>query len=205
MASVWQGVECFMETCVREVHVNWMCKVHYNRVLRYGRIENIRYFTPKEQFNAYGQEDSNDCLVWTAYTQKNGYGQMGYKGEVEQVHRVAWWEAGLGDIPRDMMLDHTCYNRACFNTDHLRVVTRKQNAENLSKLPSNNTSGYRGVSFYKRDGTYVAQVAHQGGTAYLGRFPTAFEAAVVALKKRLEVFTHNDEDRLLAAKWGIEA
>lgn len=169
--------------------------MHNSRLNRYGRVENVRSFSAAERL-AKRTKRVGECLIWQGYCQPSGYGQTGHNGEVEQVHRVAWWEAGKGDIPEGLMLDHICHNKSCCEVTHLRIVTRKQNAENIAKLPSNNKSGYRGVSYYKRDGTWTAQMGHNGGNLYLGRYSTPEEAHAVALAKRLELQTHNDIDRV---------
>lgn len=204
MASVWDGVECFAECCTNQVLSKWLCRKHISRYDRHGSIEVVRYLDPVDAIRERADEDEDGCQIWQGYKHpESGYGQMGFKGKLLAPHIVAWVLAGNERPPKGQYLDHICYKRDCVNVDHLRVVGKKQNAENLSKLMKHNKSGYRGVSLYKRDGVYVAQVGHNGETLYLGRYPTAKEAAIVSLKKRLELFTHNDQDRILAKEWGI--
>ena len=59
---------------------------------------------------------------------------------------------------------------------NLRIVSRSQNGMNRCSQ-SNNTSGYKGVSFYKPTGKWRAKIMRQGRTKYLGYFPTAEAAA----------------------------
>ena len=59
-------------------------------------------------------------------TNNHGYGQMSYKGAMRKVHRLAWW-AFRDEIPPSVDLDHICRNRRCFNPDHLRPCTRREN------------------------------------------------------------------------------
>ena len=44
---------------------------------------------------------------------------------------------------------------------------------------SRNTSGYRGVSYNKRDGKWYSQIIINGKLKYLGYFNTSKEAAIV--------------------------
>lgn len=93
------------------------------------------------------------------------------------------------------MVDHTCHNRSCVNPDHLRVVTNKQNAENLRGANRASKSGVRGVWFAPTRGKWVVQVRHNG-RRYSGGSHLTLEAAeqsAIALRNRL--FTHNDADR----------
>jgi hypothetical protein len=57
---------------------------------------------------------------------------------------------------------------------NVRWATRQQQALN-TRLRKNNTSGYRGVNFW--EGSWVAQIRHQGKQYYLGRFKNPKDAA----------------------------
>lgn len=139
---------------------------------------------------------TDGCWEWTASVTAGGYGQMRVGTKVKYAHRL-FFQQLVGDIPDGMKLDHKCSNRRCVRPDHLRVVTNKQNAEHLVPHRSNNTSGYRGVSWHAASHAWMAQVSHQGKKHYLGCFPSAALAGQAALEKRIELFTHNDLDRLI--------
>lgn len=100
-----------------------------------------------------------------------------------------------GVDPGDLLVDHICHNRPCVNPEHLRLVTAKQNMENRIGVGRNNTSGVRGVHFSKREKKYKAQVSHHGRFHHVGTFNTLSEAEEAVISKRLELFTHNDDDR----------
>ena len=129
--------------------------------------------------------DPDECWNWEHYKNPGGYGQVWMNGRTRYVHRVSY-EAHRGSIPDGMEIDHKCSNRACWNYRHLRVVTRAQNAQHIQLHPTN-TSGYRGVSFDKRTGKWVAQVRRRDRNLFLGRYRTAEEAAAVAEAKRREL------------------
>jgi hypothetical protein len=113
------------------------------------------------------------------------------------VHRVSF-EEFIGPIPADMQIDHRCHNRACCNPKHLRVVTNKQNVENPAGIRIDNTSGYQGVSWSKRDKKWRAYVNHNGKYHSAGHFDNKEDAAEAARLLRIELFTHNDRDRVAA-------
>jgi hypothetical protein len=147
--------------------------------------------------------DPDVCWEWIGSRNLRGYGKIlardaSDRPRLECAHRVAY-ELFVAAIPRGMEIDHTCHNPPCVNPAHLRVVTSKQNQENLSGPCATNASGYRGVSLHKHSGLWRARAKHHGRDYLAGYFATPEEAneAAVALRNRL--FTHNDADKRRAA------
>ena len=56
------------------------------------------------------------------------------------------------------------------------------------KTQSNNTSGFRGVTFNKARGKYQAQIMIGGKMKYLGLFHTAVEASIVYEQAARDLF-----------------
>lgn len=88
--------------------------------------------TVEERFWRY-VEKTDGCWNWTGYLNATGYGRLNIRRGVDRLaHRVSLaihrgldlegWQYG------DLVVDHTCRNRACVNPDHLRIVTQKTNA-----------------------------------------------------------------------------
>lgn len=74
-----------------------------------------------------------DCYIWQNYLDKDGYGSFYFMKKARRAHRVSYYFKN-GSIPKGMVIDHICRNRACVNPDHLRCVTIKEN--NLSNSMS---------------------------------------------------------------------
>lgn len=90
-----------------------------------------------------------DCIVWTGYTDKDGYG----KYNTIAAHRFAY-EERVGVIPSGLQIDHLCRVRSCVNPKHLEPVTAY---ENQRRSPYSNISRKdcrRGHEFTKEN-TYI--------------------------------------------------
>lgn len=59
---------------------------------------------------------------------------------------------------------------------NLRPATRSQNGANR-RVPSNNTSGYRGVAWHRRNSRWIASIQVDKRTRHLGYFGSPEEAA----------------------------
>ena len=146
------------------------------------RRKPIKMFKTAEESFAYRTEQREDCLVWVGGLDSSGYGLIWDEGRKKKAHRYAW-ESANGPIPEGMLLDHTCFNRACVDVSHLRLVTVSQNSRN--RAGANKTNRLSGVRNVYLEGTrYLVRV----GRKRFGRYSTVEEAAVVADRARAEVF-----------------
>jgi hypothetical protein len=144
---------------------------------------------------------TSGCWEWTAAKNAFGYGRIsvftGGKYRALLAHRVAY-ELLVGEIPEGLHIDHMCHNPGCVNPAHLRPVTNKENLENLVGAFSNSKSGVRGVSWDKRASKWRATITHNRRSIHVGFHEAIAEAEEAVIAKRLELFTHNDADKLAA-------
>ena len=102
-----------------------------------------------ERFPQMTQTDTSGCVIWTG-AKSDGYGLLRIGKKTFLAHRIAY-ERDRGPIPKGYHIDHLCRNRACVNTDHLRLVTPRQNAlENslsFSAINAKKTHCLRGHEF----------------------------------------------------------
>ena len=75
--------------------------------------------------------DSDDeCHIWIAGRNKSGYGTIGIAGKSWLSHRVAW-VLKHGPIPENMLICHSCDERACVNWRHLWIGTNRDNIDDM--------------------------------------------------------------------------
>lgn len=95
-----------------------------------------------------GVAGPNGCLVWTAGTQRGGYGKVQIGDRHTTAHQAAY-EAMIGPVPAGLELDHTCHtedatcpggplcpHRKCFNPFHLEPVTPGENTRRSLTAPA---------------------------------------------------------------------
>lgn len=72
----------------------------------------------------------NECVEWTGYRDKDGYGHMTIDGHDVPTHRVAY-ELANGPISDGMMIRHTCDNPPCLRPSHLLVGFQADNSRDM--------------------------------------------------------------------------
>lgn len=103
-----------------------------------------------------------------------GYLTISVDKKKYQAHRLAWLLTH-GEWP-EHEIDHANGNKSDNRIANLRPATRTENRQNVGKYRSN-TSGYRGVSFDKQAGKWMAVIECPWGQKNLGRFKSKEEAA----------------------------
>lgn len=138
---------------------------------------------------------TDTCWLWGGDLTEKGYGRH-YEGTRQfRAHRFAY-EMEVGPIPPGLVLDHVCHVKHCVRPQHLRPVTKKENAENRAGAQRNSKSGIRGVVWEKRRNKWRVSCASNGREFHGGYYADLKEAAEAARQLRLSLFTHNDKDRL---------
>lgn len=180
---------CSIEDCEKPRKARGWCGAHWARWRKHGDPlgGGERYATPEEAFLARTEPLLwSGCVVWTGTTSPKGYGQMWSAGRLVQAHRWAW-EQEHGGIPEGMLIDHTCWNRACCNVEHLRLATPQENQQNRSGAWKGRKHDLpRGV--YRDRRGYAARVSHNGVSHHLGMFDTPEAASIAAQNKRALLF-----------------
>ena len=113
-----------------------------------------------------------------------GYIQIGYKGKLYKAHRLAWWFT-YSVVP-DCAIDHINEVRDDNRICNLRLDISRENEQNNSKVPFNNTSGYRGVSWHKTVKKWTAHIRVKGVLIHLGVYNTPEEAHAAYLCAKSE-------------------
>jgi hypothetical protein len=77
---------------------------------------------------------------------------------------------------KGMVIDHLDGNPLNNQKNNLRICTHSENMRNC-KISINNTSGFKGVSFVKKNNTYKSAIKLNKKTIYLGYYIDPIDAA----------------------------
>ena len=97
------------------------------------------------------------------------------------------WKFYEGEIPKGYELDLINQNKLDCRISNLRLATRSQNRMNTHPI-ENKTSKYKGVSFFKRNGKWRAQIKIDKRLKHLGYFDSEELAAQCYNRIALNLF-----------------
>jgi|688.fasta_scaffold108618_2 hypothetical protein len=116
----------------------------------------------------------------------DGYVKITVNGRQCYAHRLAWLYM-TDTLPA--IIDHIDRNPSNNKFNNLRAVTRSQNQHNRIKQ-RNNTSGYKGVVFFKRAKRWRAAIFVNSKPIYLGYYDTPEQASAAYQEAASKYHTH---------------
>lgn len=119
---------------------------------------------------------------------KRGYVRFSVDYHLHMGHRLAWLYME-GEWPAED-IDHVDRNRANNAWRNLRLSTMKQNRENTG-TQANNTSGFRGVSWFRPSGKWWARIGHNGRRVSLGHYSDLISAVAARMAAERAMYTHS--------------
>lgn len=92
-----------------------------------------------QRFESKIKKVDSGCHEWQSTIKNTGYGGFWHDGQSQSAHCVAY-QLYKGEIPKGMVIRHSCDNRKCVNLDHLILGTQ---TENIRDMDIRNRRGFR--------------------------------------------------------------
>lgn len=145
--------------------------------------EKTGIFSVREK-RKYEKKNVGDTLGSLQY----GYRTIIYKRKKILAHRLAWFYT-YSEWPENI-IDHINGIRDDNRIENLRKANHTQNMHNQKKPSKNNTTGFLGIYFCKRNKNYRARITLNSKKLSAGSFPTAIEAsnAYIEAKRQYHPF-----------------
>jgi AP2 domain. len=105
----------------------------------------------------------------------SGYLEIQIHGRSYPAHRLAWLMV-TGEWPAEYV-DHVDRDKLNNRWPNLRASSASENARNITAARSNNTSGYKGVSWHGQKEKWRAEIKVHGESRFLGLFDSKEAAA----------------------------
>ena len=118
----------------------------------------------------------------------SGYIALSVGGKKALGHRIAWLFAH-GEFAQGN-IDHINRDKSDNRIANLRLATFEQNAQNRLKN-SKNTSGFKGVTWHKRDERWQAAITIKGKVLYLGQYKVLNDASRAYIEASKKYQTHS--------------
>ena len=114
--------------------------------------------------------------VWYCPSTKGYYAERSkYIGNGKQ--KILYMHRVILNAQKGQMIDHINGDTLDNRKENLRFATYSQNLAN-SKIRKDNTSGYKGVRWHKRDKIWMAYIRYQNKHIHLGSYKDKKETAL---------------------------
>lgn len=128
-----------------------------------------RVYLTKGEFAVVDSEDFEYLNRWKWHFSAKGYACRKPGKQTIFMHRL------INQTPDGLQTDHINHNKLDNRKENLRSVTNQENHFNRP-VDSNNTSGYKGVSWDKSRSKWVASITKDDRNIHLGRFGNILDA-----------------------------
>ena len=189
-----KGLFCKIDGCDLAIvnKANMLCVKHLKQFKRHGKILRRTIYDKNEFlfeggickikiFDRYGKLKAEAIIDADDYDKVKGYKWCVGKRAIihTRINKDKCLQLPhciLGFPAEGFMTDHKDTNRFNNRKNNLRFASSTQNLCNTN-IRSDNTTGFKGIWFDKRDGKYDSYISYKKRRYYLGHFDTPEEAA----------------------------
>ncbi len=138
------------------------------------------------------KQGPDECWGWRGSKHYFGYGMLSISGrkkaESVTAHGLSWKIANGCDVPKGMVIMHSCDNPECTNPAHLALGTQKDNVED--KVRKNRQSKGAGIGGAKLTDEQVASIRSDSRICRVIAAEYGVTESTVSAIKRRELWKH---------------
>lgn len=180
------------EIIIDGIDVSGYKKKKLNKIITYENYAEIHIDSKKYGHNIalVDIEDLEPLILKTWRVIKNKTSGKLYACSIGINNSTVYMHNLIMHTPKGYDTDHINRDNTLDNRkQNLRIVSRRENLLNIRDIKSNNTSGYKNISFNKQKQKWVVYFTIKGKTNYLGSFENINDAIIVRDKfKQSEVY-----------------
>lgn len=196
---------CMVAGCPNIPKAKGFCDRHYQQVRDFGEVKGDPTRTKFSPNEIITKRNTGIIVLRGENAEETGRAIID-RADIERVKDKKWHLTTVGyaatdggktrltnyllgvKTSKEIVIDHINRNKLDNRRKNLRICTKGINALN-SKLRSDNTSGYRGVSWDKSKGKWFAHIGVNGENTYIGRYKTKIEAIRAYREARKKYYT----------------
>ena len=156
-------------------------------LITHSRLTEVLHYDPETGVFRWLVDRRNGSRAGQIAGTNTGRGWLHFMvdGRLYKAHRLAWFYM-TGSFPPEQ-IDHINGNRSDNRWCNLREATAQQNSVNRAR-PRTNTSGVHGVTYYKRNRKWGANITAHKERRFLGLFDSLEAASNARLQAEIELF-----------------
>lgn len=178
------GLLSWCKLCYREYYLEISNRINPNRKRirskhsKTGNGVDTIYLATGEQVTV-NKEDYELVNQYRWSDDSYGYALGCVDGKMIRMHRL------IMHAPEDKYIDHINGRKLDNRRFNLRLCSTSENGRHRTKMPSNNTSGFLGVSWVKQNNKWLSRIKVSGKSKHLGLFDDIEDA--VKSRKAAEI------------------
>jgi hypothetical protein len=137
----------------------------------------VPLWSRKKEIVGFTQVDAADVhlVIFETWYLNTGYASFNRNWQGQRC-KTFWLHRVITEAPDELEVDHQNLDRLDNRRSNLRKCTHSQNNTN-KKRQSNNSSGFKGVSWHNQDELWRARINVNGKAVLLGLFSNLEDAA----------------------------
>ena len=118
-----------------------------------------------DRFIAKTRKLPSGCILWTGGRVSMGYGTIRANSRQSLAHRVSY-ELFIGDVPRGLVVCHSCDKKDFVNPLHLFIGTQQENIDDKVQKKRQAVGERHGMSKLTEDDVRTIRRRHASGESY---------------------------------------